>query len=44
MFPKERKVMHMLLFTPMLADGMMVQQGGAACAIVLMVLAIIRKS
>jgi hypothetical protein len=41
-FPKERQVMHML-FTPMLADGMMVQQGGAVCAVVLMVLAILRK-
>jgi hypothetical protein len=42
MSPKERKVMH-ILFSPMLADGMMVQQGGAICAVALMVLAILRK-
>jgi len=42
MFNKERKVMHLMLFTPMLADGMLVQQGGAAVAIVLMLLAIFR--
>jgi hypothetical protein len=35
--------MHLLLFTPMLADGVVVQQGGAVCAVILMLAAIFRR-
>jgi len=35
--------MHLMLFSPMLADGMFVQQGGAACAVLLALLAVFSK-